>query len=239
MTWRLFFWSEDHFPLWHPKDAIQGIHTNRKRIRYDGSPEGCRRPGRDHWLGMRCFRRTSGSTDRTRIRYDGSPEGYRRPGRDHWLGMGWQLRTTWSTYRTRRQYDGSPEGYRRPGRYHWLRGKFSVGPFDPYLKWFLYQNWRQTHTYWPIRCGLFGFFSSFRWPFGLLLQSEPHSLADTRLVHSLLPSLVVRLELQRWHMKTDPSFPLSDGDFDPSDRNCSLPLLPVMSSSTHLCVDPN
>ena len=109
MTWRLFFWSEDHFPLWHPKDAIQGIHTNRKRIRYDGSPEG-----------------------------------YRRPGRDHWLGMGWQLRTSWSTYRTRSQYDGSPEGRRRPGRYHWLRGKFSVGPFDPHLNSFCHQNWRQS-----------------------------------------------------------------------------------------------
>ena len=50
-----------------------------------------------------------------------------------------------------------------------------------------------------------------------LLESEPH-VEDTRLVHSLLPSLVVRPELQRWHMKTDRAFPLSDGDFDPSDR---------------------
>ena len=73
-------------------DAIQGIHTNRKRIRYDGSPEGYRRPGRDHWLGMGWQLRTTWSTYRTRSQYDGSPEGYRRPGRDHWLGMGGQLR---------------------------------------------------------------------------------------------------------------------------------------------------
>ena len=220
MTWRLFFWSEDHFPLRHLKDAIQGIHTNRWR-------------GSDTTAPPKVAEGQGVTTDWEWVDFYGPVDPRTERGANTTAplkvteGQGVTTDLEWVDFygtvdpRTERGVNTTAPPKVTEGQ--GVTTDFAESCLSDHsiltssrfairTEGKAYTHWSTLRTLWIL---------SFRWPIGPQLESEPH-LSDTRLVHSLLPSLVVRPELQRWHMKTDPSFPLSDGDFDPSDRISSF-----------------